>query len=78
MVRNGGGEPRPRAFKRSFWPTLTCIDVMIVNTKTLHIYDLLQRKEGKNVYVGRFGGASVSRVKAERSNHIRIRQWTLS
>jgi hypothetical protein len=42
---------------------------MIVNTTTLQIYDILQGKERENVCVGRFGGASVSRVKAERSNH---------
>jgi hypothetical protein len=42
---------------------------MIVNMKTLQIYDLLQGKERDNVCVGWFGSASVSRVKAERSNH---------
>jgi len=45
---------------------------MTVNMKTLQIYDLLQGKERENVRVcggGRFGGASASRVRAERSNH---------
>ena len=37
--------------------------------KTLQIHNLLQGKETENVCGGQFGGASVSRVKAERSNH---------
>ena len=42
---------------------------MIVNMKTLQIYELPQGKERDNVCVGWFGGASISRVQAERSNH---------